>query len=165
MQTLANACVVPSHSAESVDSWQAPGTKQRRWLQLYSRLLESPGAIRDPWQRGGTYYVSEQTLTADNAAVVVECGKEEPARAVETIVTISEAGRAPKNDAAIFALALLASQPDNAEARRLALAAMPRVCRTATHLFQFVANCKELRGWGRGLREAVAAWYNAKPAD
>ena len=49
--------------------------------------------------------------------------------------------------------------------RRLALAAMPRVCRTGTHLFQFVAACKELRGWGRGLREAVAGWYNDKPLD
>lgn len=114
---------------------------------------------------GGTYYVGERQLTADNAAVVIECGNADAARTVETIASISEAGRAPKNDPAIFALALLASQMDNDMARRLALTAMPRVCRTATHLFQFVANCRELRGWGRGLREAVAAWYNAKPLD
>jgi len=114
---------------------------------------------------GGTYYVGEQQLTADNANVVIECGKTDAIRAVETIAAISELGRAPKNDPAIFALALLASQQDQGYLRHRALAAMPRVCRTATHLFQFVANCKELRGWGRGLREAVAAWYNAKPAD
>lgn len=130
--------------------------------------------VLDYWKRlerflilgseGGTYYVGERQLTADNAAVVIECGKADAARTVETIASISEAGRAPKNDPAIFALALLASHEDDA-ARRLALAAMPRVCRTATHLFQFVANCKELRGWGRGLRQAVAGWYNNKPLD
>lgn len=113
----------------------------------------------------GTYYTGESRLTADNAAVVIECGRTDAARAVEMIASISQAGRAPKNDAAIFALALLSSQMDNDEVRRLALGAMPRVCRTGTHLFQFVANCKELRGWGRGLREAVANWYNAKPLD
>ncbi len=114
---------------------------------------------------GGSYYVGEQKLTADNAAVVIECGKADAIRTVETIAAISESGRAPKNDAAIFALALLASQQDQGYLRHRALLALPRVCRTATHLFQFVANCKELRGWGRGLREAVAAWYNGRPLD
>ena len=80
------------------------------------------------------------------------------------IVEISESGRAPKNDPAIFALAVLASNASQ-YVRKVALAAMPRVCRTGTHLFQFVAACKELRGWGRGLREAVAGWYNDKPLD
>ena len=109
------------------------------WKRLERFLILGSG--------GGTYYVGERQLTADNAAVVVECGKADVARTVETIASISEAGRAPKNDPAIFALALLASHEDDS-ARRLALATMPRVCRTATHLFQFVANCKELRGWG-----------------
>ena len=114
---------------------------------------------------GGTYYVGERQLTADNAAVVIECAAANPTQTVDTIVSISESGRTPKNDAAIFALALLASQMDNDSARRMALGFVPHVCRTSTHLFQFVANCKELRGWGRGLREAVAVWYNTKPAD
>ncbi len=114
---------------------------------------------------GGTYYVSECQLTSDNAAVVIECAKADVDRTINMIVSLSEAGRAPKNDPAIFALALLASQLDNDAARRSALATMSRVCRTATHLFQFVANCKELRGWGRGLREAVAGWYNDRPLD
>lgn len=112
---------------------------------------------------GGTYYVGEQKLTAENAGVVLECGRADAARTVEAVASISESGRAPKNDAAIFALALLASSLDID--RQPALAALPRVCRTATHLFQFIAACKELRGWGRGLREAVASWYNTKPVD
>lgn len=111
---------------------------------------------------GGTYYVGERKLTKDNAACVETCAKKDAVRTVNTISTISESGRAPKNDPAIFALALLASHP-TIEVRQLALAALPKVARTATHLFQFLSECKELRGWGRGLRAAVAEWYNAKP--
>jgi len=97
----------------------------------------------------GTYYASEQKLTIENAACVLRCltsAPDGPARVVGRIVEISTSGRAPKNDAAVFALALLASQgaapPD---AVRLALAALPRVCRTGTHLFQFVA-CQAQQG-------------------
>lgn len=110
---------------------------------------------------GGTYYVGERKLTKDNAACVETCANTDAVRTVNTISTISESGRAPKNDPAIFALALLASHPTT-EVRRLALAALPKVARTATHLFQFLGECKELRGWGRGLRAAVAEWYNTK---
>jgi 60 kDa SS-A/Ro ribonucleoprotein len=41
---------------------------------------------------------------------------------------------------------------------------MPKVCRIGTHLFQFAAACNELRGWGRGLRRAIGAWYTDKDA-
>lgn len=111
---------------------------------------------------GGTYYVGERKLTKDNAACVEACANQDAVRTVNAICTISESGRAPKNDSAIFALALLASHPTT-EVRQLALAALPKVARTATHLFQFIGECKELRGWGRGLRAAIAEWYNAKP--
>jgi len=116
----------------------------------------------------GTYYASEQKLTIENAACVLRCltsAPDGPARVVGRIVEISASGRAPKNDAAVFALALVASrgaaQPD---AVRLAIAALPRVCRIGTHLFQFVAACRDLRGWGRALRRAVADWYLTKDA-
>ena len=113
---------------------------------------------------GGTYYVGERDLTAANANVVMECAVADPARTVEMVASISEEGRAPKNDPAILALAVLSAQNDPA-VRRLALEALPRVCRTGTHLFQFIAACKELRGWGRGLREAVAKWYNDRALE
>jgi 60 kDa SS-A/Ro ribonucleoprotein len=113
---------------------------------------------------GGTYYVSEHKLTIDNANCVLACGNADSTRAVELIVSVSQAGRAPKNDPAIFALALLASRGDDI-CRCRALAALSKVCRIPTHLFQFISFCKEMRGWGRGLRTAVAAWYNEKPVD
>lgn len=113
---------------------------------------------------GGTYYVSERKLTKDNAHCVERCLVADPKRTVETVVRISVEGRAPNNDQAIFALALAASHHSE-EARKLALAALPKVCRIGTHLFSFVACVNEMRGWGRGLRNAVAAWYDSKSAE
>ena len=125
----------------------------------------------DPWQRlmrflvlgteGGAYYISEQTLTRDNAKNALICLAEDGARFVRTIVEVSENGRAYKNDPALFALALAAAAED-ADTRKLALAALPRVARTGTHLLHFAAYVDGLRGWGRGLRKAVGNWYTGK---
>jgi 60 kDa SS-A/Ro ribonucleoprotein len=51
------------------------------------------------------------------------------------------------------------------ETRRAALAALPQVARTGTHLFQFAAFVEGFRGWGRSLRRAVGRWYAAQPVD
>jgi 60 kDa SS-A/Ro ribonucleoprotein len=113
---------------------------------------------------GGAYYVGERKLTQDNAACVLACLKADGPRAVRIIAEVSEAGRAPKNDPAIFALAMAAGL-GNAETCTAALAALPRVCRIPTHLFQFVDAVQEFRGWGRGLRRAVGAWYQELPVE
>ncbi len=113
---------------------------------------------------GGSYYAGERTVTRDNAQAVLRAIAADGARAVARIVAISEAGRAPKNDAALFALALAASSQD-LQTRRAALAALPRVARTGTHLFQFAELVQGSRGWGRALRRAVGAWYLSQPVD
>lgn len=129
----------------------------------------------DSWQRferflllgseGGTYYVSEQDLTKQNVDNVRACIAEDGVRAVRTIYDISVGGRAPKNDAAIYALALAASYGGSVETRTLALAHLPHVCRTGTHLFQFAAFIDTMRGWGPALRKAVAEWYLDRPTQ
>jgi hypothetical protein len=40
-----------------------------------------------------------------------------------------------------------------------------KVCRIGTHLFHFAQYVNALRGWGRGLRKAVAGWYASRAAD
>ncbi len=55
---------------------------------------------------GGSYYATERTLTRENAEAVVRCAQADGVEAVRRIVAVSDAGRAPKNDPAIFALAL-----------------------------------------------------------
>jgi len=128
----------------------------------------------DDWKRldrflilgteGGTYYVGETRFTFENAEAVIRCIKADGARVVDRVVAISDAGRAPKNDPALFVLALCASLGD-IETRRAALGPLPQVARIGTHLFHFLEFCKGLRGWGRGLRTAVADWYNQKPVE
>ncbi|MCC7367613.1 MAG: TROVE domain-containing protein [Chloroflexi bacterium] len=112
---------------------------------------------------GGSYYSSERTLSLENAEAVVRAIDADGPAVVRRVVEISEAGRAPKNDPAIFVLALAASVGD-AATRRAAFEALPRVCRTGTHLLHFAQFVEGFRGWGRGLRRAVAAWYT-QPAD
>jgi len=113
---------------------------------------------------GGTYYVNEKKLTAENAANTVKCIQEDPKRAVDTIVDVSVNGRASKQDAVIFGLALACTFAPEKE-RSYAYAAINRVCRTGTHLFQFVDAIKVLRGWSRGLRNGVSKFYTMKPLD
>lgn len=114
---------------------------------------------------GGSYYATEKELTVENAAAVQRCAAADAARTVNRIAEVSDGGKAPKNDPAVFALALCAASP-NENARKLALAAVNKVCRIGTHIFQFAAACDQLRGWGGGLRRAVAHWYTSRePAD
>jgi 60 kDa SS-A/Ro ribonucleoprotein len=113
---------------------------------------------------GGSYYVTEKKLTADNAknAQALFNGDVETAKAaVDLVVRVSDEGRAPKNDPAIFALALAASSKHGA-VRAYALGKLPQVCRIPTHLFHFLTYVQQFRGWGRGLKRAVGAWYNDK---
>ena len=49
--------------------------------------------------------------------------------------------------------------------RELALAALPKVARTGTHLFLFAAYVEQFRGWGRGLRRAVGSLVHLADAD
>lgn len=107
---------------------------------------------------GPTYYVTQTPLVRENAAVIEECLKVDYARTIRTIVEISDAGRAPKNDPAIFALAIACASKDPAIAHA-ALAVMPQICRIGTHLFHWAADVNGMRGWGPALRKAVARWY------
>src|SRR4051794_864750 len=110
---------------------------------------------------GGTYYATERKLTIENAECVARCVDLDVDRTVRAIVDVSDQGRAPKNDPAVFALAIVAAAGHTAKAAE----ALPKVCRIGTHLFQFAAAVDGLRGWGRGLRKAVASWYEGRSAD
>ena len=113
---------------------------------------------------GGTYYTRSGDLTRDNAEVVLRAAATDPVELVNRIVAVSEAGRAPKANPALFALAIAASAED-LDGRRAALAALPRVARTGTQLFVFAGYVEQFRGWGPTLRRAVAQWYTDRPVD
>lgn len=130
----------------TIDKW----TKLNRFLVLGTE--------------GGTYYIGEQKLTEQNSKNVIDCIKEDAKKVLEKVVEISEAGRAPKNDPAIFVLALLMVHAPKRFKKEIA-AAVPRVCRIGTHLFTFVAYLDEMRSWGRAIRSAVANWYSMDPKN
>ncbi len=110
---------------------------------------------------GGTYYTSERDITLKNADVVLAWARNDTAGLVREVVAISQAGRAPRNNPALFALAAAASLGDP-DGKRAALDALPLVARTGTHLFIFAGYVQQFRGWGRGLRRAVGQWYLGK---
>jgi len=76
--------------AWAVDEW----SRRRRFLVLGSE--------------GGSFYAGEWQLTRENAVAVASCIAADGPRAVAEIVAVSRDGRAPRNDAAIFALAMAA---------------------------------------------------------
>src|SRR3954470_10363329 len=132
-------------------SWQVDD-----WVRL-DRFLILGG-------EGGTYYITERDLVKQNHDAIVRCIEADGVRVVNRIVEISQSGRAPKNDPAIFALALVATHGD-AQAKAHAFVKLAKVCRIGTHLFHFAEYVNAMRGWGRGLRNAIASWYVERESD
>lgn len=113
----------------------------------------------------GSYYQSESQLTKENASCVLRCLQSDGGRTVHEIVHVSQNGLAPKNDQALFALAL-ATKFGDLSTRQFAYSQLPLVARTGTHLMHFVSYCRTFRGWSRGLRRSVASWFlDKKPRD
>ncbi|HLI56231.1 MAG TPA: TROVE domain-containing protein, partial [Actinomycetota bacterium] len=145
-----------------------------RGAEMVSNAAGGYGFALDAWARldrflvlgaeGGTYYVSERALTLDNASALLDCLAADGLRVVGRIVEVSGRGLAPRNDAAVFALAVAAKRGDEAT-RRAAYAALPAVCRTGTHLFAFAGAIDALGGWSRGARSAVGRWYTGKEPE
>lgn len=108
----------------------------------------------------GSYYVTEQDLTSQNVDNVRACIAADGFRAVKMITDISVSGRAPKNDPALYALALAASYGGDEKVRAEALRVLPQVARIGTHLFTFVSFVDSMRGWGSALKRGVGDWYS-----
>ncbi len=157
-------------------SRSASTTSQAERLPGTNQILNSAGGYVwqvDAWTRldrflilgseGGTFYVSARALTLDNATAVADCIALDGLRAVRRVVEISQSGRAPKNEPSVFALAMCAKLGDDAT-RAASYAALGKVCRIGTHLMQFAEFAQSMGGWGRGMRKAVAGWFNDKPA-
>lgn len=113
---------------------------------------------------GGTYYVSEKKLTDEQVKFVQKYIKKAGVLAVEEIVNVSHNALAPKNTQALFALAIAFSSED-LKVKAAAKAALPKVVRTSTHLFEFMQFIENTSGWGRAKTSAVANWYKNKTAD
>ena len=107
------------------NSSTAASPRSRSRFRARPRCANSGGGYSwqvDDWTRfdrflilgaeGGTYYIGERDLVKQNHDAIVRCIKADGVRAVKRIVEISDSGRAPKNDPAIFALALVVAHGD-----------------------------------------------------
>ena len=163
--------------AQNSQPYECAVTGQTEPIPGSSQVANSAGgfswAVND-WTRldrflilgaeGGTYYVGEYDLLKANHDAVIRCIKADGIRTLNCIVQISKSGRAPKNDPAIFAFALVVTHGDQT-VKDMACRNLYKICRTGTHLFHFVTFVHALRGWGRGLRSAIAHWYINQNAD
>ncbi len=129
----------------AVDDW----ARLDRWLILGSSE--------------GSYYASERKLTVENAEAVRRAIKADGLRVVNRIVEVSDKGLAPKNDQAIFALAMCLKLGDE-KTRKAAAEAVPSVCRIGTHIFALAEAIKAFGGYGRVTTRAIANWYNKQDA-
>lgn len=112
----------------------------------------------------GTYYVGEAKLTDDSVKFIEKYIASAGVDAINEIVEVSDQGLAPKNDQAIFALAV-AFRSNDAAVKTAAKDALPKVCRTAPHLFQFIGYIKNVTGMGRAKTSAIANWIESMPED
>lgn len=125
---------------------------------------------------GPTYYTSATDLAQENAKIVYAFADGSVTDSdgapivnshrilVDAIVEISTQGRAPRQNPALFALAIAASNGADHE-RRYALQSLPQVARTATHLFLFLNYVQNFRGWGPQLTKYVGNWFVVKDPD
>lgn len=146
--------------------------------------------VVDDWMRldrflimgseGGSFYQTEKKLTVENMKAVQRCIEADTMRVINQIVQISDSGRAHKNDPALLALAACHSHvtsrknqvsstrvgPNLAHESAAIEAALPKVARTATHLFHFAEYHKALKsGWGRSTRRMFREWYTEMPPE
>jgi len=113
---------------------------------------------------GGTYYINERDLTKQNVDFLVDLIKRNGELVLETAHDISVEGRAYRNSAAIFVMALLFRYASD-EVKSKAKALFPKIVRTSTHLFEFAKYIELMGGWGRAKRSVVASWYLSKTPD
>lgn len=149
--------VIPGREADmATNSAGGVSFKLSEWDQLDRFLILGT--------EGGTYYATERDLTKQNYSVIQKLINQDGIRVINRVVEISDSGRAPKTDPALFVLAI-ASAADAEATRKAAIAALPKVARIGTHLFHYAAFVENFRGWGRALKNGIANWYLEMPVD
>jgi len=107
-----------------------------------------------------TYYVSDKELTMRATQEMIDIAKTRPIEALKVITDISVGGRAPKNDPALYALAVLLQNVD-AATKPFVLNAIPFVARTGSSWLQLASYMHELGGWSSARRKAFIKMFDA----
>lgn len=112
------------------------------------------------------YYKPGAKMAKENSKTLIKLAEQDDSSKslVDLIVEYSTEGRAPSQDPGLFALAI-ASSYGSTESKRYALSKLSAVARTGSTLFSFVSFALQFRGWGRGLKTAIANWYLEKKGE
>lgn len=113
---------------------------------------------------GGTYYVTQDDLTKQNVDWIINAIHEAPGVVLNTVLDVSFSGRAYRNSAALFVLALFLNHAEPTF-KGMAVEQTPNIARTATHLFELAQYLENLGGWGRAKRRAVSGWFTSKTPE
>ncbi len=137
----------------SAFSYSSPKTPQSQPIPNTTQVPNNAGGYTwaiDHWKRlnrflilgseGGTYYVTESKLILENSTAVRKCIDEDGLRVVKEVAEVSISGRAPKNDPALFVLAMCCAF-GNQDTKKAAFSILTDVARIGTHLFHFVDFC------------------------
>lgn len=111
----------------------------------------------------GTYQAGNHSMLDNDVNFIKKFIKENPSEAIRRTVDVSANGRAKSNSAALFVLAQ-AMNTDGINKSEVS-AALIKVARTSTHIFEYAQYLKNLGGWGRAKRSSIAGWYESKSND
>jgi 60 kDa SS-A/Ro ribonucleoprotein len=127
---------------------------------------------------GGTFYMGQDKLTLENAAVLLKLAKSDGARlaALACEISVSTPPRAMSNNGPLFALAAVSALGDAAGVQAVKKF-LPQVARTTDHLSKFFGYRKQLKskparnGKGtaivssRAFRTTMASWFMSANPD
>lgn len=113
---------------------------------------------------GGTYYVGEAALTAQNVRVVEAAVAADGPRAVRAAQTVNLDNRAPKVSPSLLVLATALSM-GSPSTQAAARAAIPGMLRTGSHFLEFVSYLNDLGGWGPAKIKAARIWLTTQSTD
>lgn len=103
---------------------------------------------------GGTYYQSEGDIADENFDLLDECIRDDADRVAQKVTELSVAGRTHRQTQLIYALAACAMAGSLTARQNITL-----VCRTGTHLFQYIELAKSLGKITRAHWKHIAKWY------
>ena len=111
----------------------------------------------------GTYYRSEEELAEETVNAIREYAKREPQNFIELVRKARKSAMRPRNPIAAYAIGTRAMEPD---AREWAYDVFGEVIRTGSDLLYFMSYVRAMRsGVGKGLRRAIARWFNERSPE
>lgn len=109
------------------------------------------------------FYESSRKNTNENLDTLINCINQNPVKVAEEIVYATNHGTMASQHTCILALVHLSN--GNQIAKKEFRNIFNDVIRTASHLYEFVAYTKKIRGMGKTIHKAVNGWLKSKNAS